>query len=710
MSEENRDLNTKDLMTMDSNKADSAGTTDAGKMLAFYKGLYEKEKEKNEKLTRELTDLEAEHAELSLKWDNLKNSLIYRIIWPFRLAWSHFKNACIRIKRLGSFSEVRRKIKSKRIERAAYKYHGTESFLKGEELEKAKAKAHEFTKKHVFSILVPLYNTPEKFLRELLDSVEAQIYGGWELCFADGSDEEHSYVGEIVAEYASKDEGGSFGDGKPGKSRIKYKKLDHNGGISENTNACFELATGDYYALMDHDDLLHPSAFYEYMKVLEDKDAWFIYSDEATFKGESINDMVTLHFKPDFAPDNLRANNYICHLSAFKRELVDRVGKFRSECDGSQDHDLILRLTHEAIKHGDGVVHVPHILYYWRSHAGSTAADINAKTYAINAAKKAVASSLESDGFTGFEIESSKAFATIFRIRYRLVARPLVSIVIPNREHEDDLRRCIDSILTRTSYENYEIVVVENGSTSQGIRDYYEELKKAPCIKIIDVSQDKFNYSELINKGVKASSGEYLILLNNDTEVITRSWIEELMMYAQRPDVGAVGCKLYYPDHSIQHAGVVIGLGAHRTAGHVHYKLASTNLGYMGRLCYAQNFTAVTGACLMASKADLDACGGLDEDFAVALNDVDLCLKLRHMGRVNVFTPFAELFHYESASRGSDVSGEDADRASRYEQESEAFRKKWAEDLEKGDPYFNPNFSLDYSNFTLKASPAPMVM
>ena len=286
----------------------------------------------------------------------------------------------------------------------------------------------------------------------------------------------------------------------------------------------------------------------------------------------------------------------------------------------------------------------------------------------------------------------------------------MVSIVIPNREHEDDLRRCIDSILTRTSYENYEIVVVENGSTSQGIRDYYEELKKAPCIKIIDVSQDKFNYSELINKGVKASSGEYLILLNNDTEVITRSWIEELMMYAQRPDVGAVGCKLYYPDHSIQHAGVVIGLGAHRTAGHVHYKLASTNLGYMGRLCYAQNFTAVTGACLMASKADLDACGGLDEDFAVALNDVDLCLKLRHMGRVNVFTPFAELFHYESASRGSDVSGEDADRASRYEQESEAFRKKWAEDLEKGDPYFNPNFSLDYSNFTLKASPAPMVM
>ncbi|MBQ8956332.1 MAG: glycosyltransferase family 2 protein [Lachnospiraceae bacterium] len=674
MSEKGRDLNTE-------------------QMLSYYKGLYEKEKEKNEKLTRELTDLEAEHTELKLKWDALKQSLIYRAIMPFRLAWSHFKNACIRVKRLGSFSEVRRKIKSKRIERAAYKYHGTESFLKGEEL--VRAKERKFSKKHVFSILVPLYNTPEKFLRELLDSVEAQIYGGWELCFADGSDDEHGYVADIVSEYASHE----------GGERIKYKKLDHNGGISENTNACFELATGDYYALMDHDDLLHPSALYEYMKVLEEKDAWFIYSDEATFQGDSINNMVTLHFKPDFAIDNLRANNYICHFSAFKRELVEKAGKFRSDYDGSQDHDLILRLTHEAVKHTDGVVHVPHILYYWRSHAGSTAADINAKTYAIDAAKRAVASSLMRDGMEGFEIESSKAFATIFRIRYKLLAKPLVSIIIPNKEHESDLRRCIDSIMLRSSYENYEIIVVENGSTSPEIRSYYEELEKAPGIKIKEVLQERFNYSELINKGVEASSGEYILLLNNDTEIVTRDWIEELLMYAQREDVGAVGCKLYYPDHTIQHAGVVIGLGAHRTAGHVHYKLASTNLGYMGRLCYAQNFTAVTGACLMISRKDFDACGGLDTDFAVALNDVDLCLKLRHMGKVNVFTPFAELYHYESASRGSDVDGEDDGRAARYEQESEAFRQKWAEDLAAGDPYFNPNFSLDHSNFTLRVSP-----
>ena len=687
---------------------EKSGDLSTEQALACYKDMYFREKEKNEKLTRELADLEAEHAELSLKVDALKKSLIYRTIMPFRLAWSHFKNACGRVKRLGSLGEVRRKLKSKRIERQAYKYHGTESYPTAEE--RRKAGNTRFRKEHIFSILVPLYNTPEKFLRELIECVTGQTYGGWELCFADGSDDEHKYVGEIVAEYAASD------TERAGRERIKYKKLDHNGGISENTNACFDLADGDFYALMDHDDLLHPSALFEFMKVLEEKDAYFIYSDEATFKGDSVNNMVTLHFKPDFAPDNLRANNYICHFSAFRRELVDKVGRFRSEYDGSQDHDMILRLTHEACRYPDGIIHVPHILYYWRSHEGSTAADINAKTYAINAAKKAVASSLEADGMEGFEIESTKAFATIFRIRYKLTFRPPVSIIIPNKDHREDLERCIDSILERSSYEDYEIIIVENGSTTDEIRSYYDEITGLPEVRVIEVSQESFNYAELINKGAAAASGDYLLLLNNDTEVITRDWIEELLMYAERPDVGAVGCKLYYPDYTIQHAGVVIGLGAHRTAGHVHYKLAKSNLGYMGRLCYAQNFTAVTGACLMVSKADFEACGGLDEAFAVALNDVDLCLKLRHMGRVNVFTPFAELFHYESASRGSDVerktSSDDGaydERAQRYEQEAELFRQRWADDLAKGDPYFNPNFSPDYSNFTLKATPAPMV-
>ncbi len=674
----------------------------------YYKKLYAKEKEKNKELTRELTDLEAEHEILSRKWEGLKDNMIYKAIMPFRLAWSHFKNGVNRLRRIGSIKELKRKMEQKKIERSAYKYHGTESFPTEEERQKARSRV--FKEHHIFSILIPLYNTPENFLRELIDCVLAQTYEGWELCFADGSDDEHQYVGQIVKEYAKKDENNS-----EKRERIKYKKLDHNGGISENTNACFDIATGDFYALMDHDDLLHPSALYEFMKVLETKDAYFIYSDEATFKGNSINNMVTLHFKPDFAPDNLRANNYICHFSAFRRELIEKVGKFRSEYDGSQDHDLILRLTHEAVKYPDGIVHVPHILYYWRSHAGSTASDINAKTYAIDAAKRAVAASLKEDGLEVFRIDSSKAFATIFRIRYEVTSNPKISIIIPNKDHAEDLRRCIDSIMTRSSYDNYEIIVVENGSTTPEIKEYYDELAEAPIVKIIEVKQDSFNFSELINKGAEAADGDYLLLLNNDIEVITRDWIEELLMYGQREDVGAVGAKLYYPkDLSVQHAGVVIGLGAHRTAGRVHYKLGYNNLGYMGRLCYAQNFTAVTGACLLVSKADFDACKGFDTGFAVALNDVDFCLKLRHMGRVNVFTPFAELYHYESVSRGSDVKDVEEDarsqsRAERYEKESEAFRTKWAADLEAGDPYFNPNFSLDYSNFTLKASPAPMV-
>ena len=663
----------------------------------YYRALYEKEAEKNSKLIREMTALEEEHAELKRKVDLLKNSAMFKLISPFRKAWARFKNALIRLKRYGSVKEVIRKLKSKRIERSAYKFHGTLSFPT-EELRKEAEKTR-WKREHVFSILVPLYNTPEKFLRDFIESVTGQVYGGWQLCLCDGSDGEHSYVGEVVEEYRKKD----------GRDRIRYKKLEKNGGISENTNACFELADGDFYALMDHDDILHPMALFEFMKVLEKKDAWFLYSDEATFKDDDIDNMITMHFKPDFAPDNLRANNYICHFSAFKRELVDAVGRFRSEFDGSQDHDLILRLTFEALKHGDTIAHVPRVLYYWRSHAGSTAENINAKTYAIKAAKGAVSAHLTGQGFKNFEIESTRAFATIFRIRYELTSKPKVSVIIPNMDHEKDLRRCVTSIMTRSSYENLEIVIVENNSTTKEIRDYYGELEGLDNVRILDLKKTEgFNFSHLVNEGVRASEGEYLLLLNNDTEVITRGFIEELLMYAQRPDVGACGGKLYYEDYTIQHAGIVLGLGAHRTAGHTHYRLSKDNLGYMGRLCYAQNVTAVTGACLMVSRADFERVNGFDEGFAVALNDVDFCLKLRQEGLLNVFTPFAELFHYESASRGSDVEGAEKEKAERYDREAAKFREKWKEVLEAGDPYYNPNFSLDHSNYTLKVSPVPM--
>ena len=655
----------------------------------YYKDLYEKERQKCADLTEKLVDAEAKAADLTYKMDKLRNSMIWKMVYPARLAWSHTKNLFIRIKRYGSISNLKKKIISKIIERKAYRSYGTLSMPTPEEIKAQKETV--FPKNILFSILVPLYNTPEVFLREMIDSVVSQTYENWELCLADGSDADHAYVEQIVKGY--------------GDDRIRYKRLTENLGISGNTNKCFEMAKGDYIGLFDHDDILHPTALYEYMKVICDKGADYIYCDETTFSGKSIDHMITLHFKPDFAPDNLRANNYICHFSVFSKELVDKCGTFRTEFDGSQDHDMILRLTKAATN----IVHVPKILYYWRSHAGSVASDINAKSYAIDAAKGAVAAHLTACGFSGFKIESSRAFETIFRIRYALTGHPLVSILIPNKDHTEDLRRCIESITDRTSYDNYEIIVIENNSVTDEIKDYYETLKMHPRIKVVSY-EGEFNYSAVNNFGASFAEGEYIILLNNDTEVITRNWIEELLMYAQRDDVGAVGCMLYYPDYTIQHAGIVLGMGAHRTAGHSHYKMAKENLGYMGRLCYAQNVSAVTGACLMVKKKLFDEVGGLSEDLAVALNDVDFCLKLRKKGLLNVFTPFAELFHYESVSRGTDVT-EEASRqnAERYNRECDLFKEKWRAELDKGDPYFNPNFSLDYSNFVLAGNPKSMV-
>ena len=655
----------------------------------YYKDLYEKERQKCADLTEKLVDAEAKAADLTYKMDKLRNSMIWKMVYPARLAWSHTKNLFIRIKRYGSISNLKKKIISKIIERKAYRSYGTLSMPTPEEIKAQKETV--FPKNILFSILVPLYNTPEVFLREMIDSVVSQTYENWELCLADGSDADHAYVEQIVKGY--------------GDDRIRYERLTENLGISGNTNKCFEMAKGDYIGLFDHDDILHPTALYEYMKVICDKGADYIYCDETTFSGKSIDHMITLHFKPDFAPDNLRANNYICHFSVFSKELVDKCGTFRTEFDGSQDHDMILRLTRAATN----IVHVPKILYYWRSHAGSVASDINAKSYAIDAAKGAVAAHLTACGFSGFKIESSRAFETIFRIRYALTGHPLVSILIPNKDHTEDLRRCIESITDRTSYDNYEIIVIENNSVTDEIKDYYETLKMHPRIKVVSY-EGAFNYSAVNNFGASCAEGEYIILLNNDTEVITRNWIEELLMYAQRDDVGAVGCMLYYPDYTIQHAGIVLGMGAHRTAGHSHYKMAKENLGYMGRLCYAQNVSAVTGACLMVKKKLFDEVGGLSEDLAVALNDVDFCLKLRKKGLLNVFTPFAELFHYESVSRGTDVT-EEASRqnAERYNRECDLFKEKWRAELDKGDPYFNPNFSLDYSNFVLAGNPKSMV-
>ena len=653
------------------------------KDLEYYQKAYEAEHEKAIRLAARLADEERKNEELSGKLNRIKGSLPWKLSAPLRGMIHFVVRNMQRVGLYGSFHGIMAKVKSKAIERKARKQHGTMSFP---DEERRKRETESFPEGPLISILTPLYNTPPRFLEELLDSVQAQTYPHWELCLADGSDEEHREPERICTEKAKLD------------SRIKYQKLLKNEGISGNTNACYKMAKGQYIGLLDHDDLLHPSVLYEYVKSIINNNADYLYCDECTFHGSSVDHMITLHFKPDFSPDNLRANNYICHFSVFHRDLLKGEELFRSQFDGSQDHDMILRLT----SHAKNIVHIPRLMYYWRSHKGSTAKDIETKSYAIEAARGAIADHLTRCGFQDFQILPTKAFETIFRIQYKVLGNPAISILIPNRDHAADIKRCVSSVLEKSSYDHYEILILENGSTDQETLSYYDSLKNEQKVRIIDcneITKNGFNYSTINNYGAAQASGEYLVLLNNDTEVITLNWLEELLMYAQRQDVGAVGAKLYYPDKTIQHAGIVIGLGAHRSAGHTHYKVASTNLGYMGRLCYAQNVSAVTGACLMVRKSLWEEAGGLDESFRISLNDVDFCMRLRRKGYLNVWNPYCELYHYESASRGADTDGE---KAKRYEEESARFRETYKAELEAGDPYYNVNFSLDRSDYSLK--------
>ena len=536
----------------------------------------------------------------------------------------------------------------------------------------------QFSKDIKFSVLVPLYNTPESFLKAMIESVQAQTYKNWELCLADGSDREHSFVGDICKKYADNDK------------RIKYEKLERNLGISENTNACIRMATGEYIALFDHDDLLHPSALYEVMRAICEHGADFIYTDENTFS-EEPRDAYNPHFKPDFSPDTLRSYNYICHLSVFSRELLDSVGYFRSEYDGSQDYDLILRLTEKAKK----VFHIRKILYYWRAHKNSVAQDVGAKPYTVTAAKKALSAHLERCGLKGEVLDST--VPTTYHIKYEIDGNPLISVIIPNKDHTDDLDICLKSLYEKSSYKNFEVIIVENNSTEKETFEYYEAItQKHGNIKVVKW-KGNFNYSAINNFGVNYAKGEYILLLNNDVEIINGVCLEEMLMFAQRKDVGAVGAKLYYSDDTVQHAGVILGLGG--MAGHAHKHFGRNHPGYMARASIAQNLSACTAACLMMRRDVFDEVGGLDESFEVAFNDVDLCMKIREKGYLVVFTPYAELYHYESKSRGNDSTPE---KLERFRGEIDRFKEKWQKQLDDGDPYYNPNLTLTRDDFSLK--------
>ncbi len=539
--------------------------------------------------------------------------------------------------------------------------------------------SYKFSKDIKFSILVPLYNTPDNFLKEMIKSVTDQTYKNWELCLADGSTDDFAYVGEYCQKLASVD------------NRIIYKRLDENRGISENTNKCIEMATGEYIVLFDHDDYLHPSALFECMKAICEQNADFIYTDEDKFKtvGGKLFDA---HFKPDFAPDNLRSNNYICHLSVFKKDILDQTGGFNKKFDGSQDHDLVLRLTEKA----EHIVHIPKILYHWRVSGVSVASDPYAKPYTIQAGRDAVCEQLKRLGLKG-TVGSTDIHPNIYRIKYEIENNPKVSIIIPNYNHVEELSRCINSIIEKTTYKNYEIIIVENNSNEETFA-YYKTLEKYPQIKtVIYENATEFNFSAINNFGVKFATGDHILLLNNDVEIISPDWLQEMLMFSQRSDVGAVGAMLYYPNDTIQHAGIIIGLLT--LAGHAFKHFPRGTGGFFGRAAYAQNLSAVTAACMMIRKDVYETVGGLDETFKVAFNDVDLCMQIRKAGFNIVWTPFAELYHYESISRGVEDTPK---KKARFASEVKRFQERWKTELENGDPYYNPNLTLDAEDFSYK--------
>lgn len=674
------------------------------KELDYYKLHYYTSIAQREELTRELehyklnynsaitqrTDLTIRLEYIENAYNIMSNSTSWKITKPIRVSLDYTKKLlksnrytyiiCKGLKCLkqngGKYTleKVKQKLKNDK----SYNDYAKQNILTDEE-EQLQINT-KFSKDIKFSIVVPLYNTPEIFLCEMINSCIDQTYGNWELCLADGSSKEYRYVKKIVADYMKKDK------------RIKYKILEKNAGISENTNECIKMATGDYIALFDHDDMLHPSALFEYMKTICEKNADFIYCDEDKFETD-VNVCFDPYFKPDFAIDNLRANNYICHFTVFKKSLLNDVGLFRKEFDGSQDHDMVLRLTEKA----ERIVHVPKVLYHWRVSSNSVASDPYAKPYTIQAGIDAVKEHLERCNLKSI-VESSVIHPNIYRVKYDIIGDPLISILIPNKDHIEDLSRCINSILEKSTYKNIEIVIIENNSAEQETFEYYKTLGKYTNIKIVFYeSKGKFNYSAINNCGVTYANGEHLLFLNNDIEIINENWLEEMLMYSQREDVGAVGAKLYYPNNTIQHAG--LGIGILTLAGHYFRNFDRNATGYMGNLFYARNVSGVTAACVMMKKTIFSEIDGFDETFEVAFNDVDLCMRIRKSGYLIVWTPYAEAYHYESISRGAEDTPE---KQERFKGEVTRFQMRWRKELDEGDPYYNANLTLDREDFSLR--------
>ncbi len=519
--------------------------------------------------------------------------------------------------------------------------------------QRASESSHSFSENPKISVCTPLYNTPEQFLREMIDSVLAQTYSNFELVLADGSDAGHSHVGEVALQYAERD------------SRIVYLRLSENLGISENTNAATAASSGAYIALLDHDDILHPSALYEAVCKISDG-ADFVYTDEAVFESPDIGNITFVHHKPDFAPDNLLGNNYICHLSVFSRKLYNSCGGFRREFDGSQDHDLVLRLTEKAEK----VEHVDKILYFWRSHSASVAKSISTKGYAVDAGIRAVSEAIASRGMSA-SVESSEPSPTIYRLRYEYPKDKSVSVIIYGDCGKRVIKKCLRSLIKNTEYPNLEFIVASS-------REYHEdEFKPARQISISGL-----NTAELLNRAVSLATGEYLAFVYAGTSRFSRGWLAELMMYAQREDIAAAAGTVYYRDGSIRHSGFAM-CDRPRRILHRSYSIARL------RRWHSSNLSAVSAEMMLTRREVFSSLGGFDSEFAPFLFDVDYCLRARLAGSLIVWTPYAESMLHARPCNGI-PSAEAVKRLS----------EKHGEDFFGYEPYYNSNYSRDKCDYS----------
>lgn len=542
-----------------------------------------------------------------------------------------------------------------------------------EELEKQKNE--KWKRKPLISIVVPVYNTPQVFLRQMIESVQNQSYSEWELCIGNASPE-NKEMKKILEEYKN-------------DARIKEVEIPENKGISQNTNRAMEIASGELIGLLDHDDLLAPNALYEIAKAVnEHPDAEVIYTDEDKVTTD-LKEHFQPHLKPDFNLDLLRSNNYICHFFVASRDLIKRVGGFRPEFNGAQDYDLILRCTEQAKQ----IVHIPKILYHWRVHKASTADNPASKMYAFDAGKRAIEEQLIRCRTKG-TVQHTKDLG-FYRVKYEICGEPLVSIIIPNKDQSEALKKCLDSIREKTSYRNYEIIIVENNSEEPETFAFYKKIA-GEKIKIV-TWEGEFNYSAINNFGVRHARGDYLLLLNNDVEIINGDWLTEMLSHCQRKEVGIVGAKLYYPDNTIQHAGIIIGIGG--VAGSVFVGLPRAFSGYLHKASIQLDLSAVTAACMLVKRSVFEQVGGLEEKLKVAFNDVDFCLRVREKGYLVVYDPYAELYHYESKTRGAEDTKE---KIRRFQTEIEYMRSHWIGLLKKGDPYYNCNLSLTKWDYSLK--------